>query len=84
MLTAGVETIRLDGVPTRITNPARAVIDCRRLSTLVDRETAVEAARGRCNRGPPRSTPHRSTQSLHDSHCILITHQSGIEAPRHQ
>lgn len=45
LLTAGVEPIRIDGVPTKITNPARTIIDCFRLTRLIDRETAVEAAR---------------------------------------
>lgn len=44
-LTQGVDAIRVEGVPTRITNPARTVIDCLRLSRLIDRETALEAMR---------------------------------------
>ena len=44
-LTAGVEPVRIDGVPTRITNPTRTIIDCLRLPRLIDRETALEAAR---------------------------------------
>ena len=45
MLTTGVERTRLDGVPTRITNPARTIVDCVRLSRIIDRETAIEAMR---------------------------------------
>lgn len=45
LLTAGVEAIRIDGVPTTITNPARTIIDCLRLPNVIDRETALEAAR---------------------------------------
>ncbi|MBK8977884.1 MAG: type IV toxin-antitoxin system AbiEi family antitoxin domain-containing protein [Planctomycetes bacterium] len=45
MLSAGVEPIRIDGVPTRITNPARTIVDCLRLTSLIDRETALEALR---------------------------------------
>ena len=44
-LTAGVDEIRFDGVPARITNPARTVIDSLRLTRLIDRETALEAVR---------------------------------------
>ncbi len=44
-LTAGVEPLRLDGVPTRITNPDRTIIDCLRLKRWIDREVAIEAAR---------------------------------------
>lgn len=43
--TEGIHEIRIEGVPTRITNPARTVIDCLRLSRLIDRETALEAVR---------------------------------------
>jgi predicted transcriptional regulator of viral defense system len=45
MLTAGIERTRIDGVPTRITNPARTIVDCVRLSRIIDRETAIEAMR---------------------------------------
>ena len=45
MLTVGVDAIRIDGVPARITSPARTIIDCLRLPHLIDRETALEAAR---------------------------------------
>ncbi len=45
LLTTGVEQTRIDGVPTKITNPARTIIDCFRLSSLIDRETALESAR---------------------------------------
>jgi len=44
-LTAGVEPLRLEGVPTRITNPDRTIIDCLRLKRWIDREVAIEAAR---------------------------------------
>ena len=45
MLTTGVVSTRIDGVPARITNPARTIVDCVRLSRLIDRETAIEAMR---------------------------------------
>ena len=45
MLTTGVERTRIDGVPTKITNPARTIVDCVRLSRIIDRETAIEAMR---------------------------------------
>jgi len=45
LLTAGVQPIRLDGVPTHITTPARTVVDCFRLSRWIDQETALEALR---------------------------------------
>lgn len=43
--TEGIHEIRIEGVPTHITNPARTVIDCLRLSRLIDRETALLAVR---------------------------------------
>lgn len=41
----GVETACFEGVPARITNPARTVVDCFRLQRLVGREVAMEALR---------------------------------------
>jgi len=45
LLTEGVRPVRLDGVPTHITSPARTVVDCFRLSRWIDQETALEALR---------------------------------------
>ncbi len=45
LLAAGVEPVKIEGVPTRITNLARTVVDCFRLPRLIDRETALEALR---------------------------------------
>lgn len=39
----GVETVHLDGVPARITNPARTVVDCFRFRRRVGRAVALEA-----------------------------------------
>lgn len=44
-LTYGVKTISLDGVSTRITSPARTVVDCFRFRRLVGSDTAREALR---------------------------------------
>jgi predicted transcriptional regulator of viral defense system len=44
-LVTGVEPIKIEGVPTHITNPTRTVVDCFRLPRLIDRETALEALR---------------------------------------
>lgn len=41
----GVEEATFQGVPARITNPARTVVDCFRLRRLVGRDVAVEALR---------------------------------------
>ena len=41
----GVETIRIEGVPVRITTPARTVVDCFRFRRLVGRDVAREALR---------------------------------------
>ena len=44
-LETGIDAVQLDGVPARITDPIRTVVDCFRLSRLIDRETALEAMR---------------------------------------
>lgn len=41
----GIEPIRFEGVPARITNPARTVVDCFRFERLVGREACIEALR---------------------------------------
>jgi predicted transcriptional regulator of viral defense system len=41
----GVERIHFDGVPARITTPARTVVDCFRFRRLVGRDVAHEALR---------------------------------------
>lgn len=41
----GVGDIEFEGVPARITNPARTVVDCFRFERLVGREAAMEALR---------------------------------------
>jgi len=41
----GVETVRLEGMPVRVTNVARTVVDCFRFRRLVGAETAREALR---------------------------------------
>jgi predicted transcriptional regulator of viral defense system len=44
-MTYGVIETSFEGVPGRITNPARTVLDCFRFERLVGRETAMEALR---------------------------------------
>lgn len=39
----GIEDITFEGVPARITSPARTIVDCFRFERLVGREAAVEA-----------------------------------------
>lgn len=41
--TYGIEYATFEGVPTRITSPARTVVDCFRFQRLIGREAAVEA-----------------------------------------
>lgn len=45
LLRYGVVDTTFEGVPTRITNPARTVVDCFRLSHLVGINVAIEAMR---------------------------------------
>ncbi|MGH8480072.1 MAG: type IV toxin-antitoxin system AbiEi family antitoxin domain-containing protein [Gammaproteobacteria bacterium] len=42
-LDVGVASVLLEGVPARITNPARTVVDCFRLRRLVGHDVALEA-----------------------------------------
>ena len=39
----GIEDIEFEGVPTRITSPARTIVDCFRYERLIGREAAIEA-----------------------------------------
>lgn len=41
----GIEKIQFEGVPARITNPARTVVDCFRFRRLVGHDVALEALR---------------------------------------
>ena len=41
--TYGVSDTAFEGVPARITSPARTIVDCFRFEHLIGRETAIEA-----------------------------------------
>lgn len=41
----GIQPIRFEGVPSRITSPARTVVDCFRFRRLVGKDVAIEALR---------------------------------------
>lgn len=43
--TYGVQDTEFEGVPARITNPARTIVDCFRFERLIGREAAMEALR---------------------------------------
>ena len=43
--TYGVQETQFEGVPARITSPARTVVDCFRFQRLIGREAALEALR---------------------------------------
>ena len=43
--TYGVQETKFEGVPARITSPARTVVDCFRFQRLIGREAALEALR---------------------------------------
>lgn len=45
MLTYGVDTIEMNGVPVKITTPARTIVDCFRYRNKVGIDVAVEALR---------------------------------------
>lgn len=41
----GIEACAFEGVPARITSPARTIVDCFRFERLIGREAAMDAAR---------------------------------------
>ncbi len=41
--TLGVQTTQFEGVPARITNPARTVVDCFRFERILGPEVPIEA-----------------------------------------
>lgn len=43
--TYGIEDVQLEGVPARITSPARTIVDCFRFESQIGREAAMEALR---------------------------------------
>lgn len=43
--TYGIEDVELEGVPARITSPARTIVDCFRFESQIGREAAMEALR---------------------------------------
>lgn len=50
-LTEGIDTLDLEGVRVRITNPARTVADCFRYRNKIGRDVAVEALRDAVSQG---------------------------------
>lgn len=44
-LTYGIDRTELEGIPARVTSPARTVVDCFRFRRLVGQEAALEALR---------------------------------------
>ena len=58
--THGVQEVEFEGVPARITNPARTIADCFRFGRLLGPEVAIEALQD----GPPTTQgQHRRTLS---------------------
>ena len=44
--TYGVQEMKVEGMPARITSPARTVVDCFKFQRLIGREAAMEAHTG--------------------------------------
>ena len=55
LLTFGIDTHRVEGVPLRVTSPARTVADCFKFRNRVGTDVAVEALREyvRTRKGTP-------------------------------
>ncbi len=63
--TYGVERTRFEGVPGRVTSPARTIVDCFRFERLIGREAAMEALRdGLRRKKVTRDALHRALEML--------------------
>jgi predicted transcriptional regulator of viral defense system len=64
LLELGVEVRVVDGVPVRVTGPARTVADCFKWRGTVGIDVAVEALRAFVERGGSRDELHRISERL--------------------
>lgn len=70
-LTYGVHTVEIDGVPARITSPARTIVDCFRFRRLVGLDVAIEALQeGLRSRQATRAQIARAAEVLRVTNTI--------------
>ena len=76
--TYGVQEMKFEGVPARITSPARTVVDCFRFQRLIGREAALEALREALQDGKVTTATLRRTLKELPSRSLRAILDSGI------
>ncbi len=76
--TCGVQEMKFEGVPARITSPARSVVDCFRFQRLIGREAALEALREALQDGKVTTAALRRTLEELPSRSLRAILDSGI------
>ncbi len=76
--TCGVQEMKFEGVPARITSPARTVVDCFRFQRLIGREAALEALREALQDGKVTTAALRRTLEELPSRSLRAILDSGI------
>ena len=77
-LTYGVEETSFEEVPTRITSPARTIVDCFRFQRLIGREAALEALREALQDRKVTTTALRRTLEVLPSRRLSVILESGV------
>ncbi len=76
--TYGVQETKFEGVPARITSPARTVVDCFRFQRLIGRETALEALREGLQDGKVTTAALRRTLEELPSRSLRAILEAGV------
>ena len=76
--TYGVQETQFEGVPARITSPARTVVDCFRFQRLIGREAALEALREALWDGKVTTAALKRTLEELPSRSLRTILESGI------
>ena len=78
----GVVNTNFEGVPVRITGPARTVVDCFRFQRLVGKDVAIEALRDALRDRKPREVARRPGARCADRVKALV--EKSKRAPVHR
>ena len=76
--TCGVQETKFEGVPARITSPARTVVDCFRFQRLIGREAALEALREALQDGKVTTAALRRTLEELPSRSLRAILETGL------
>ncbi len=76
--TYGVQEAKFEGVPARITSPARTVVDCFRFQRLIGREAALEALREALQDGKVTTAALRRTLEELPSRSLRTILEAGV------